>query len=143
MGLFYVICTMKKIAIVFSVLFFCFGCKDEINLPEYNSIEDNESPVISLISPTKEATYSGQTQLPIRVDFTDNYEVDEVQFQLSPINFASPTFKVTKKINATSYSLDTFYTVPSTDSIKYDVLVIVNDGVNNITTESYKFTTKN
>lgn len=143
MGLFYVICTMKKIAIVFSALTFCFGCKDELNLPEYNNVEDTESPVITLVSPTKEATYSRQMQLPIRVDFTDNFEVDEVQFQLSPINFASPTFTVTKKVNATAYSLDTFYTVPSTDSIKYDVLVIVNDGVNNIATESYQFTTKN
>ncbi len=143
MGLFYVICRMKKIAIVFSLAILVFGCKDEFNLPDYGTIEDTENPTISIISPVKNQTYSGLTQIPIQVNFNDDYQLDEVQFQLSPINFASPSFSITKKAGEKSFSIDTIYTVPSTDSIVYDVLIVVNDAVNNISTESYQFTTKN
>jgi len=141
MGLFYVICRMKKIAIVFSLAVIAIGCKDDFNLPV--TIEDTENPTISIISPVKNQTYSGLTQIPVQVNFNDDYQLDEVQFQLSPINFASPSFSITKKAGEKSFSIDTIYTVPSTDSIVYDVLIVVNDAVNNIATESYQFTTKN
>ena len=143
MGLFYVICRMKKIVIVFSLAFLVIGCKDEFNLPIYNTIEDTESPTISIISPVKDQTYSGLNQIPVQINFSDDYELEEIQFQLSPINFASPSFTVTKMAGTKNFSLDTFYTVPSTDSITYDVLIVVNDLANNHTTESYQFTTKN
>ena len=70
MGLFYVICRMKKIAIVFSLAVIAIGCKDDFNLPV--TIEDTENPTISIISPVKNQTYSGLTQIPIQVNFNDD-----------------------------------------------------------------------
>jgi hypothetical protein len=144
MGLFYVICRMKKITVVFSLLALCFGCKDDFNLPEYTTpIEDTEKPTLMILSPEKNKTYSGLTQLPIQIDVMDNEEVDEIQFQLTPVNFSSSSFSAIKKVADKSYRLDTFYTIPSKDSIVYDVLIVASDKYKNITTESYQFTTKN
>ncbi len=133
---------MQKILAVFIVLFLVVACKDVINLPEYDTFEDNEDPIIVITSPQKNETYSGLSQIPITVEFSDNYQLDGIRFQMSPTNVAAPSINFTTAVNDSTYSIDTFYTVPSTDSITYNVLIIANDIVNNITTEAYTFNTK-
>lgn len=122
---------MKKLVLIILTFASICGCKDEFNLPEYNSIEDLESPVISVASPIGNNTYNGLTQLPINIEFTDNYEIEAVQFQLSPTNVSGPSMSFTKMVNDSVYRIDTVYNVPQVDSVDYNVLIIANDIVNN------------
>ncbi len=119
-----------------------FSCKDEFNIPEYDSVEDNENPSYSIESPIEDSVYLSKGQLPIKITFTDNYELNEVQFQMVPNNFNDNGFSFSKVIGDSTFTLDTVYTIPSTDSISYDVLIIAGDLVDNIVSETYTFVTK-
>jgi hypothetical protein len=138
----YVICGMKKMLTLFSVLVMCFGCKDEFNIPDYGTVVDDEDPTFLISSPLADSVYLSKGQLPIKLGFSDNYELGEVQFQMVPNNYAHPGYIFKKVIADSTFTLDTFYQIPATDSISYDVLLIVGDVVDNIVSESYTFATK-
>jgi len=128
--------------IVFSMIFFVVACKDELNIPDYGGIEDTETPTISIISPIKDSTYLGLTEIPIKIDFMDDYQLSEIQVQLIQNNFIDTGLSFILSMTDSNYSLDTFYNIPSTDSISYDVVIIASDLDDNIVTESYNFATK-
>ena len=122
-----------------------FGCTDEINLPDYSYDDplDNDTlaPVITIQHPVNDTTYSGLSQIPINVAFTDDYGIKEINFQLAP-SVSAPIMNFIKSINSKTYQLDTFYPVPSSDSIEYTVLVTASDSLNRVTTVNYNFTSK-
>lgn len=127
------------------MIVFAFACKDEINLPDYSYDDplDNDTlaPVINVHHPVLDSTYSGLSQIPIKVDFSDDYGIKEINFQLAP-NVSAPIMNFVKGINSKTFLLDTFYPVPSTDSIEYTVLVTASDSLNRVTTLNYNFTSK-
>jgi hypothetical protein len=117
------------------------GCSDTFNLPEYGSdIEDNEDPIITVVSPEENFTYNGLTQIPVNLTVTDNFELEAVQLQLNPSNVVGDGISFTRTVNDSIFSIDTVYTFPAGDSIVFDVLVVANDVVNNTAFKSFSFT---
>ena len=124
---------------------FAFACSDEINLPDYSYDDplDNDTlaPTIMVQNPVADTMYSGLSQIPIQVEFADDYGIKEINFQLAP-NVSAPIMNFVKGINSKAFQLDTFYPVPSTDSIEYTVLITASDSLNRVTTVNYNFSSK-
>ena len=132
---------LKWFSLLAMVCLMC-SCTDEFNLPEYEGIDDNESPEIELISPLENAKITGTTEINIQVNFSDDYQLNEISYQLAPLNFNDPGLSFSKTVTDSMFSIDTTYTIPSSDSIQYDVLIIANDLLENVVTKSYQFTSK-
>lgn len=134
---------MRYLTVAILCVLVLSSCKDEINLPVYGTIDDTASPVISIITPTPNEVITGSsTQIPFQVQFRDDYRVNEIQVQIVPRNFATGTMSFTLDVQDSIYNLDTLYTIPSSDSLVYDVLLVADDLLGNVTPESYEFTTK-
>lgn len=132
---------MMRNGILILLCAFGLGCSDTFNLPEYGAtIEDSESPVISLSTPEENFVYRDLLSIPVSLTVTDNLELDAVQLQINPSNVVGDGISFTRTVNDSIFRFDTTYTFPPGDSIVFDVLIIANDLVNNTSLKSLSFT---
>lgn len=118
------------------------ACKDEINLPDYVVDHDEVYPHLVRFAPVPDSVYTGLTSLPIHIEVVDDRQVGEVKFIMVPRNHSDPGVSITRIFSGDSAVIDTTYTIPTTDSLGYDALLIASDWYGNIVSESYTFATK-
>lgn len=131
---------MKRI-----VQFFLFtalmasACSDSFNdpNPDYEEIIDLVDPEINLLSLKADSIYTGTDTLPIHIEFTDDWLLDIVTFDLVPFDNSAPDIKIFKYVEGTSFVLDTFYVVPiGLDSLEIGIVAACQDYATNTAQES-------
>jgi hypothetical protein len=134
---------MRYIVLLLIIGISLVSCRDELNLPEYTPIvEDAADPSIAALSPTDGEIITGATTVPVKINFSDDLALSQVQVQIVPVNFSDPGLSMTINTSEKTYTVDTTYTIPSSDSIVYDVLLIASDEASNVVNQAYQFTTK-
>ena len=118
------------------------ACKDEINLPEYGGYVDGDSPVIEALSPTQNATIDASKTANFVIRVTDDYEVAKVIVRLIPGDITLTGFEEEVEVSDSIYTYTKNFTLPTTDSMRYEVNVSALDFVGNSIDEVYFFTAK-
>ena len=134
---------MKKIVLLFAVLTLGItACKDEINLPEYDGYVDGASPTIEALSPSKDTTLDATEVVNFVIRITDDYEIAKVNVRLIPEDLSLTGFDEEVEISDSLYTYTKNFTLPTTDSMRYEVNVRAEDLVGNSLNEVYFFTAK-
>lgn len=135
---------MKKIVLFIAVLSLGItACKDDINLPEYDGYVDGDSPSIEAVSPTKDTTLDATEVVNFVIRITDDYEIAKVNVRLIiPEDLSLTGFDEEVEISDSLYTYTKNFTLPTTDSMKYEVNVRAEDLVGNSLNEVYFFTAK-
>jgi hypothetical protein len=123
---------MKQV-VLFSVILVTFfsSCKDVFNDPNLEKpIIDTTPPTIKVHSFQDGDIFQNQTQIPVKVDFEDDYELEFIRIMISPDDINVNPFYYEKRLEKSFYTVDTFYTLPAVyDSIQFDVLLYCEDYV--------------
>jgi hypothetical protein len=134
---------MKKIVLFIAVLSLGItACKDDINLPEYDGYVDGDSPSIEAVSPAKDTTLDATEVVNFVIRITDDYEIAKVNVRLIPEDLSLTGFDEEVEISDSLYTYTKNFTLPTTDSMKYEVNVRAEDLVGNSLNEVYFFTAK-
>ena len=135
---------MKKIVLLIAILSLGItACKDEINLPEYDGYVDGDSPMIEAVSPTKDTTLDATEVVNFVIRITDDYEIAKVNVRLIiPEDLSLTGFDEEVEISDSLYTYTKNFTLPTTDSMRYEVNVRAEDLVGNSRNEVYFFTAK-
>ena len=135
---------MKKIVLLIAVLSLGItACNDDINLPEYDGYVDGDSPSIEAVSPTKDTTLDATEVVNFVIRITDDYEIAKVNVRLIiPEDLSLTGFDEEVEISDSLYTYTKNFTLPTTDSMKYEVNVRAEDLVGNSLNEVYFFTAK-
>jgi hypothetical protein len=144
----YVICTMKKtigIALFLGVALMIVhsGCKDEFNIPETVYI-DSLPPTLTVMTPQANQVFSNVTSVPIRIELSDDYELNTINIRIDPSDFNLPSYSLSQDISGLKTTVfETTYTLPTTDSMTYELNVKVTDVVDNTSLPTqFSFTAK-
>jgi hypothetical protein len=134
---------MHKLIVFALALVTLLGCKDEFNIPVYDSYVDGDDPIITIVSPSEDTVYIGESKIAIHIEFKDDYELSEVEFDLQPTNgsFSGINFKETLSGDST-YTYQSEFIIPTTDSTRYEIYIQATDLVGNTAKELYFITTK-
>lgn len=134
---------MQKILVFACVMAALTSCKDEFNIPVYDSYVDGDDPIITVISPEVDMEYVGATEIPIQIEFRDDYELKEIEFDMQPTDgsFTGINFRQTISGDST-YSYQSKFLIPTTDSTRYEVYIQATDLVGNTAKKLYFITTK-
>lgn len=119
-----------------------WGCRDEINLPEYVDTSDKIDPGFVISSPIADSTYRGLDTLPISIMVFDDIKLGYVDFRLTSDHPTDTGFRYELSLSSDTAWIDTYYLIPSTDSLTYNAMLFVHDDYGNIVIESYTFATK-
>jgi hypothetical protein len=134
---------MKKILMITAILSLGItSCKDEINIPEYGGYVDGDSPVIEALSPTKDDTLDATEVVNFVIRITDDYEIAKVSVRLIPDDLSLTGFEEEVELSDSLYTYTKNFTLPTTDSMRYEVNVRAEDLVGNSLNEVYFFTAK-
>jgi hypothetical protein len=135
---------MKKIVLLIAVLSLGItACNDDINLPEYDGYVDGDSPSIEAVSPTKDTTLDATEVVNFVIRITDDYEIAKVNVRLIiPEDLSLTGFDEEVEISDSLYTYTKNFTLPTTDSMRYEVNVRAEDLVGNSRNEVYFFTAK-
>jgi hypothetical protein len=134
---------MKKLVLLTAVLSLGItACKDEINLPEYDGYTDGDSPTIEAVSPSKDATLDATEVVNFVIRIRDDYEIAKVSVRLIPDDLSLTGFDEEVEISDSLYTYTKNFTLPTTDSMGYEVNVRAEDLVGNSLYEEYSFTAK-
>jgi hypothetical protein len=134
---------MKKMLALGLMIFALVSCKDELNIPQSDSYVDGKAPVYTIISPAKNAVFTGQTTIPIHITVTDDYEIEDFEFDIRDQAGALQGLNFTKEsIGDTIFEYQADYTLPTTDSTTYEVYINVTDLVGNNDNTVYFITAK-
>ena len=60
------------------------ACKDEINIPEYDSYVDSNGPSFEIIYPSIDTTIIGKDSINFEIICKDDYEIDSFFFEIQP-----------------------------------------------------------
>ena len=135
---------MKKLLVLTAILALGItACKDEINLPDYGGYVDGDSPIIEPVSPAKDATLDAAQQVNFEIRVTDDYELAKVNIRLIPEDITLTGFDEEIVLSDSStYTFVKNFTLPTTDSMRYEVNIRAEDLVGNSLNEVYFFTAK-
>lgn len=134
---------MKKLFVI--VLIFIgilVACRDEINLPEYDSYVDGESPRFEIVYPNEDTTIINNDSVRIQITCRDNYEIDSFFFEINPSNDPSDIVVYKTAVNDSIYEFSFNYLFPTKDSMRYEAYVKAVDLVGNSNNKVYFFTAK-
>lgn len=112
-------------------LFLLLSCKDELNLPVYDSYVDGDGPTFEIRFPKPDTTLIGKDSITFDIICRDNYEIDNFTFEIEPTDFSSERFTFNTAINDTFYHFNETYPLPTKDSMRYEVYVKAVDLVGN------------
>jgi hypothetical protein len=140
---------MKKIlsvvcmVVVAASVLFIGGCKDEFNIPEIDYV-DSLPPAVKVLSPTKDTVITGQTAVPIIIELSDDYELNSLTISIAPTKVSLAGYTETIDLSGKKeFTFTDSYTLPTTDSMTYEVNIAASDLVNNKPLPiQYFFTTK-
>ena len=118
------------------------ACKDEINIPEYDSYVDSNGPSFEIIYPSIDTTIIGKDSINFEIICKDDYEIDSFLFEIQPADFSSELFTYKTAVNDSIYIFNLSYPLPTNDSTRYEAYVKAVDVVGNSNNEVYFFTTK-
>ena len=130
---------MKKWTVGVFATLAILGCKDELNIPEYNPNIDGDGPTIEISSPTENGEYHGNSTVPIDIVFADNFYLSEFTVAIAKVDSLDQDFVYTQKTNDSSFRYTGTYTLPFADTTTYEVQLQVRDSVGFGTLESYQF----
>jgi hypothetical protein len=136
---------MNKLLILSAILAIGIsGCKDEINLPEYGGYVDGDSPIIVPLSPAKDASIDATQQVNFEINITDDYQLAKISVRLIPDDISLTGFdeEIILNDSVSSYTFTKDFTLPTADSMRYEVNVRAEDLVGNSLNEVYFFTAK-
>ncbi|PCJ65540.1 MAG: hypothetical protein COA58_09010 [Bacteroidetes bacterium] len=133
---------MKKLLTIGILAFTLLSCKDELNIPETNSYVDGNAPIITIVSPPKDTVFVGKTSIPIRIEVKDDYEIMEFEFDIQDQAGVLQGLNFKKTLSDTTFIYEAEYTIPTTDSTRYEVYINVTDLVGNNDNTVYFITTK-
>lgn len=115
------------------------GCRDEINLPEYEENIDGDGPTVAIVSPAESGEYHGSTTVPIAITFRDNFFLSRVTIEIAPQDSLNQDFVFTQNTNDSSFTYTGTYTLPIADTTTYAVILTATDSVENEILKSYLF----
>lgn len=118
------------------------SCKDEINLPEYGGYVDGDSPTIEILSPREDAVLDASKDVNFAVRVRDDFEVSEITVRLIPGDISFTGFEEVVEASDTLYTYTKNFTLPTTDSMQYEVNISATDFVGNSQDKVYFFTAK-
>ena len=134
---------MKKLFVVGLIFIGIFtACRDEINLPEYDSYVDGESPRFEILYPNEDTTIINNDSVRIQITCRDNYEIDSFFFEINPTNDPSDLVVYKTAVNDSVYEFSFNYLYPTKDSMRYEAYVKAVDLVGNSNNQVYFFTAK-
>lgn len=135
----YVICNMKKYMVVTLLALVVLGCKDEFNLPLYDSYLDSTPPTITIISPAENATFSGDTAVLLSYELKDDYKLKSFNIRIIPSDINLPEFKDSVAIDSSIFTYSKLYTIPIDTAIQYEVNIAVEDSLGLADSKVYFF----
>tara|TARA_Y100000385_G_scaffold63229_1_gene62209 strand:- start:2793 stop:3197 length:405 start_codon:yes stop_codon:yes gene_type:complete len=134
---------MKKLFVIGLIITTIItACRDEINIPEYDSYVDNNSPSFEIIFPSIDTTISGKDTINFEIICKDDYEIDSFFFEIQPADFSSELFTYKTAVNDSVYIFNLSYPLPTKDSMRYEAYVKAIDVVGNSNNKVYFFTAK-
>jgi hypothetical protein len=119
------------------------SCKDEFHIPETTYI-DSLAPVLNIITPVAEEIFIGKTKVPIKIQLSDDYELSSVTVRIDPTDLSLSSFTITQDMTGLqNYDFESTYTLPTADSMTYEVNITARDFVGNSPLPiQYTFTAK-
>ncbi len=134
---------MKKLFVIGLIFIgILVACRDEINLPEYDSYVDEESPRFEIVYPNEDTTIINNDSVRIQITCSDNYEIDSFFFEINPTNDPSDLVVYKTAVNDSLYEFSFNYLFPTKDSMRYEAYVKAVDLVGNSNNKVYFFTAK-
>lgn len=130
---------MKKFLILTIGTIALWGCKDEFNLPEYDSYLDSTPPTITIISPAENATLTGDTVITLNYELKDDYKLSKLNVRIIPSDINLPEFNDEVLIDDSVYTYFKQYTLPKDTAIQYEVNLNVEDSLGFGTNKVYFF----
>ncbi len=130
---------MTRSVLIAVVLIAVFSaCSDSFNDPNegYEQIIDLDKPEIIPISLKADSIYVGIDTLPIQIMYRDLL-LEQISFSLVPTNVSGPTMSININREDTTYLLDTFYPIPTFDTIDLNVLTTCKDYAENTSVTSF------
>ena len=130
---------MSKSFTIFIVLIgLLSACSDSFNDPNegYEEIIDLDKPEIIPLSIQADSVYNGIDTLPIKILYRDLL-LETISFSLAPTNVSGPSMSININREDTVYLLDTFYPIPSFDTIDLSILTTCKDYAENTSVASY------
>jgi len=118
------------------------ACKDEFNLPVYNSYVDGDAPSFEILYPSEDTTILNVDSVNIQIICKDDYEIDSFFFEIQPANFSADLVVFKTAVNDSLYDFNFNYPMPTKDSMRYEAYIKAVDLVGNSNNKVYFFTVK-
>ena len=130
---------VRIILILMGMAFILGSCNDSFNdpNPDYEEIIDLTAPSIELISLAADSIYHGIDTLDLRVRYVDDYLLDNIKFDMVPLNISAASLNLNYKSTDSVFMMDTFYSLPVADTIEFGILTICTDYAGNVNSESF------
>lgn len=119
---------MKKYLVLAIGVFGLLGCKDEFNLPEYNSFVDSTPPSITVISPAENDTLTS-TNVSLNYELRDDYKLKEFTVRIIPSDISLPEYTDVVQIDDSVYTYFKQYTLPKDTPLRYEVNLSLQDSL--------------
>lgn len=120
---------MKKFLVLTILALGVWGCKDEFNLPFYDSYLDSTPPTITIISPAENATFTGDTVVQLSYELKDDYKLKSFKIRIIPSDIALPEFRDTVAIDDSIFSYNKRYTIPKDTAMQYEINIAAEDSL--------------
>lgn len=133
---------MKRNLFGLLILIIVWGCSDTFTDPNpgYEEIIDNTPPIIDLITLKSDSVYTGSDSVRIVIDFSDDYWLDKIFFDLAPVSKAAESMSIQRTLDDSTFRLDTIYVKPSQiDTLELSVVAQCIDYANNYSSKSLTF----
>ena len=134
---------MKKILIAGMIAtVFLSSCKDEFNLPEYDSYIDGDAPTFDLLYPSIDTLIDYQDSISFNIICRDNYALDSFFFEMQPDDLSADLISYKTAVNDSVYTFNNRIALPKAEPTRYEVYVRAIDAAGNSKNKVYFFSTK-
>lgn len=130
---------MKKFLVLAIGVVALWSCKDEFNLPEYDSYLDGTPPTVSIVSPAENETLTGDTVITLNYELKDDYKLKTFTVRIIPSDLSLPEFTDMVEIDDSVYTYFKQYTLPKDTAIQYEVNLSVEDSLGFASNKVYFF----
>lgn len=130
---------MKKFLVLAIGVVALWSCKDEFNLPEYDSYLDRTPPTVSIVSPAENETLTGDTVITLNYELKDDYKLKTFTVRIIPSDLSLPEFTDMVEIDDSVYTYFKQYTLPKDTAIQYEVNLSVEDSLGFASNKVYFF----
>jgi hypothetical protein len=130
---------MKKYVVLIILTVGLWGCKDEFNLPFYDSYIDSTPPTLTIISPAENATFTGDTVVQLSYELKDDYKLKSFNIRIIPGDINLPEFRDTVAIDDSIFSYNKLYTIPKDSAMRYEINIAAEDSLGFGSSQVYFF----